>query len=295
MTKTKRISTALLAILSLFLFSFALTACGESKIELVKDFKLEYNIGEELDVSGGVIKYTNGGEEKLVSLTADMVTGFNSQTAGERTLIITYEDLQTTIKYTVAPEYVALNIRYTCTTPGVQDYLIFTDETTMVYSTTYPDMDPEDTTFANGTREIKDNKWEITCGGVEVDCGWYCKWCCGCDVIRFSDIPRASRGLGTRCFLCRGIGKRWARRSRWSFFRFWPSIRLLLLLPVWGSACVRTSFFHCNLRLCTGFLFYMVRRIRRGLFHSVPGGGGRLWVGLLRRFPVSILVLVSDR
>ncbi len=162
MTKTKRISTALLAILSLFLFSFALTACGESKIELVEDFKLEYNIGEELDVSGGVIKYTNGGEEKLVSLTADMVTGFNSQTAGERTLIITYEGLQTTVKYTVAPEYVTLNLRYTCTTPGVQNYLIFTDETTMVYTTTYPDLDPVDTTFANGTREIKDNKWEIT-------------------------------------------------------------------------------------------------------------------------------------
>ena len=104
------------------------------------------------------------------------------------------------------------------------------------------------------------------CGGVEVDCGWYCKWCCGCDVIRFSDIPRANRGLGTRCFLCRGIGWRWARRSKWFFFRFWPSIRLLLLQPVWGSACVRTSFFHCNLRLCTGFLFYMVQRIRRVYF-----------------------------
>lgn len=70
--------------------------------------KIEYKVGELLDVSGLTIEaaYSNG-SKRTVAVTADMVSGFDSSQAAERrTLTITYEGKTTTydVRITAAPE-----------------------------------------------------------------------------------------------------------------------------------------------------------------------------------------------
>lgn len=54
--------------------------------------KVEYTVGDELDVTGGQIEVTYAsGEKKTVDMTKDMISGFDSSDAGEITLTVTYE------------------------------------------------------------------------------------------------------------------------------------------------------------------------------------------------------------
>ncbi len=54
--------------------------------------KVEYTVGDELDVTGGQIEVTYAsGEKKTVDMTKEMITGFDSSEAGEITLTVTYE------------------------------------------------------------------------------------------------------------------------------------------------------------------------------------------------------------
>ena len=54
--------------------------------------KVEYTIGDALDVTGGKIEVTYAsGEKKTVDMTKEMITGFDSTEAGEATLTVTYE------------------------------------------------------------------------------------------------------------------------------------------------------------------------------------------------------------
>ncbi|HHY83575.1 MAG TPA: PKD domain-containing protein [Clostridiales bacterium] len=59
--------------------------------------KTEYFVGETLDVAGGRIKvnYSDDTSEE-VEMTADMVTGFDSDTPGTKTLTVTYEGFTAT-------------------------------------------------------------------------------------------------------------------------------------------------------------------------------------------------------
>ncbi len=64
--------------------------------------KTSYFVGDLLDVSGLTLEVAkNNGEQYDVTVTAEMVTGFDSTTAGEQTLTITYNDLTTSVKVTV--------------------------------------------------------------------------------------------------------------------------------------------------------------------------------------------------
>ena len=67
-------------------------------IALVTDsVKKEYNIGDELDVTGLTITVTKSdGSEETVDATADMVSGFDSSEAGTKTLTVTYEGFTAT-------------------------------------------------------------------------------------------------------------------------------------------------------------------------------------------------------
>ncbi len=79
-------------------------------IEIVPPEKKEYQIGEELDLTGGKIKvvYSNGTEE-TVDLTADMVEGFSSEKAGVCTLTVTYEGKTATFDVTIlGPEFTGI-------------------------------------------------------------------------------------------------------------------------------------------------------------------------------------------
>ena len=64
--------------------------------------KKEYEMGEALDVTGGYIrvKYTKG-DDKIFPITLGMCSGFDSSTAGQKTVTVTYENKTTTFKVTV--------------------------------------------------------------------------------------------------------------------------------------------------------------------------------------------------
>ena len=54
--------------------------------------KVEYAVGDALDVTGGEITvYYEGDDTHTVAMTPDMVTGFDSATPGQKTLTVTYE------------------------------------------------------------------------------------------------------------------------------------------------------------------------------------------------------------
>ena len=65
--------------------------------------KTTYDIGETLDVTGALITaaYSDGSSVD-VSVTADMCSGFDSSTAGEKTVTVTYESKTTTFTVTVS-------------------------------------------------------------------------------------------------------------------------------------------------------------------------------------------------
>lgn len=73
------------------------------KIEIAtKPTKLTYTVGENIDVSGGTILVTyKSTATKTESLTQEMISGYNSQTVGEQTIIVTYEGKKTEFKVNV--------------------------------------------------------------------------------------------------------------------------------------------------------------------------------------------------
>ena len=80
-----------------------------------------YYQGEELDVTGGMIKvnYTDGTSE-LTALTADMVSGFSTSITGKKTLNVTYSGRNTTYQIEVKAD--ALTALYIQTLPAKVDY-----------------------------------------------------------------------------------------------------------------------------------------------------------------------------
>jgi len=68
--------------------------------------KKSYAIGKSLEVSGAKIKATyNDGSSQVIDVTTDMVTGFDSSTFGNKTIIITYQGFTTTFIVTVVNPY----------------------------------------------------------------------------------------------------------------------------------------------------------------------------------------------
>ena len=64
--------------------------------------KMTYVVGEELDLAGLVVnKVMGSGAESQVTVTADMVSGFDSSKAGTTTITISYEGKMVTIDLTV--------------------------------------------------------------------------------------------------------------------------------------------------------------------------------------------------
>ena len=87
---------SILVLLLLVLTACLFAACGEDpvspEIEIKAAFKTEYVIGDELDVSGGILAYTNeDGQTKDVEITEEMISGFTTETAGTRSMVLTYE------------------------------------------------------------------------------------------------------------------------------------------------------------------------------------------------------------
>ena len=93
------------ALLMLILVPIILAGCGGSKtnLKLTTPFnKTEYYLGEELDVNGGVLTYTDeNGEESVVIVEESFVTGFDTSTSGRKTMTIIYENKTVSVSYVV--------------------------------------------------------------------------------------------------------------------------------------------------------------------------------------------------
>lgn len=92
-------------VLPIMLLSCALmvSACQkpEDKVAIHTPFKTVYYVGDELDVTGGILNYTKDGTTTQVVITSSMITGFTSATAGTFNMVIYYDGLSVVVPYTV--------------------------------------------------------------------------------------------------------------------------------------------------------------------------------------------------
>lgn len=91
-----------------------LTACGGGNtpdglggektpdgLSIYSNFDTTYYVGQSLDVLGGILDYTKDGKTKKIAITEDMITGFSTEKAGNRNMIVTYQGETLVINYTV--------------------------------------------------------------------------------------------------------------------------------------------------------------------------------------------------
>ena len=171
MTKKKGLVSFIFCALCVFLIPFFTVACADTSvkdgIEISNAFKTEYEIGEAIDVSGGVLKCVIDGKESFVPITVEMVSGFDSSTAGDdKQLVITYNDMTTTLNYKVYPEFLTLNQYYFAYEYEMYNYIKFMSNATFEIFQSLNEINPDEESptaiFTNATREIKNNKWVIT-------------------------------------------------------------------------------------------------------------------------------------
>lgn len=91
-------------VLIMVLCPLFLVACGETPtltLTLEHSFKTEYFVGDELDVAGGKLKYTQNNNSTIVDIEENMVSNFSTATAGSKEMTVSYNDLQIKIPYQV--------------------------------------------------------------------------------------------------------------------------------------------------------------------------------------------------
>jgi len=90
-----------------------LTACGggngntpgentqKDGLSIHTNFDTTYYVGQDLDVTGGILNYTKDGKTTQIAVTESMISGFTKDKAGNRNMIVTYEGETLLINYTV--------------------------------------------------------------------------------------------------------------------------------------------------------------------------------------------------
>lgn len=173
MVKTRKKLLAVLGVISLVLLStFLLVGCNEEPstqepiLSLKTSFQTEYEIGEELNISGGQLLYTDeNGKETTVDIEISFVTGFDSTTAGEKKLTINYLDKSIEVDYVVYPEFMEINTYYQAVSllDNSYNYLKLISEETFEFTSNYIP------TFESGTKReftivskiIQAGKWFV--------------------------------------------------------------------------------------------------------------------------------------
>ena len=105
----KKFTKLMSLVLAIFCISLCFAGCeiGSSKtlesINVVSGtIKTTYNVGEQLDLNGAKLTLTYSDDSQAeLNLVASMVSGFDSTTAGAKTLTITYKGKTATVNYTV--------------------------------------------------------------------------------------------------------------------------------------------------------------------------------------------------
>ena len=106
-------------------YTFEKTAVAAvTKIEMgTLPTKTEYFVGEDIDLTGAKITVTyEDGSTPNIDVTSEMISGFDSSTAGTNTVTVTYEGKTTTFNVTIKePAVTGITIS---TTPTKTEYLI---------------------------------------------------------------------------------------------------------------------------------------------------------------------------
>ena len=84
-------------------------------IDIKGSIQTEYAINERLNLNGAklILTYSNDSQKEL-DVTASMVSGFDTTTAGNKTLTITYKEKTARVDYIVKNEYLIGNKRLKC-------------------------------------------------------------------------------------------------------------------------------------------------------------------------------------
>lgn len=105
----KKLKNILLVVFALMLvvLPIALTGCGdvETSLEIFRDFQYEYYYGEELNLEGGILKYTETGKEpEYILMTNDEVEVkyFDNTIIGTNKLVVEYKEKTLEIEYTIS-------------------------------------------------------------------------------------------------------------------------------------------------------------------------------------------------
>ena len=114
MKNTRKIILAF-ALLVMFTLPAVLTGCfGKPyyRLEWVESMTTMYVQGENVDVTGAVLKYIEGEADGYnVELTEEMVSGFDSSTTGKKVMTITYEKASISVPYEVRESVEYLSIK----------------------------------------------------------------------------------------------------------------------------------------------------------------------------------------
>ena len=102
----KSLKIVLFMIVALAILLFAVS-CGEVTesvaVSDTADFQSVYVLGQELDLSGGILKVEGGGKTTEIPLDSDKVSvsGYNKDQLGKQTVTVTYNGVSTEITVTV--------------------------------------------------------------------------------------------------------------------------------------------------------------------------------------------------
>lgn len=149
MKKLSKVLGAITCAFVLLLTGMSLTACSfgsKAKLELYQSFKTEYAVGDSVDVTGGVLLYTNAdGDERHITIDDSMVVSFNTEASGNKKMFIAYKDCEIAVNYTVYDDVGCESVAY-CANPGYlgsgvaeegrYDYFYFTSKTELLAMTT---------------------------------------------------------------------------------------------------------------------------------------------------------------
>ena len=85
--------------------SYTIAEVKVVELTLTQNFKNEYYVGESIVLTGGLLTatYNNDTVEENIVVTAQMISNFDTNSAGEKTMTITYKTFSITYDYTVIP------------------------------------------------------------------------------------------------------------------------------------------------------------------------------------------------
>ncbi len=111
MKKITKILLMFVLIISCFAGVVAFAGCKENSktitnIGLSKEIKTEYKLNEKLDLLDAKLVVTfNDATQSVLIITNDMISGFDTTTAGQKTLTITYQAKEIKVDYVVKEDF----------------------------------------------------------------------------------------------------------------------------------------------------------------------------------------------